>query len=135
MFSRTLEEHERRLLQVLTRLKEYGLKRIWAKWCHFFQTSVRYLGHVVSEHGVETDPEKIEAIKTWPCPKNLKELRSFLGFSGYYRRFIKDYSQIAKPLNDLTSGYPPLKKSCKKGEKEHHYHDPKELFGGRWTTD
>ncbi len=90
---------------------------------------------MVSEHGVETDPEKTEAIKTWPCPKNLKELRSFLGFSGYYRRFIKDYSQIAKPLNDLTSGYPPLKKSCKKAEKEHHYHDPKELFGGRWTTD
>ncbi len=81
------------------------------------------------------DPEKIEAIKTWPGPKNLKELRSIPGFAGYYRRFIKDYSQIVKPLNDLTSGYLPLKKSCKKAEKEHHYHDPKELFVGRWTTD
>ncbi len=103
--------------------------------CRFFQTSVRYLGHVVSEHGIEMDPEKIEAIKIWPGPKNLKELRSIPGFAGYYRRFIKDYSQIVKPLNDLTSGYLPLKKSCKKAEKEHHYHDPKELFVGRWTTD
>lgn len=133
VFSKTLEEHERRLLQVLTRLKEYGLKLSPEK-CRFFQTSVRYLGHIVSERGVETDPEKIEAIKTWPCPRNLKELRSFLGFSGYYRRFIKDYSQIVKPLNDLTSGYPPLRKGCKKAEKECQYYDPKEPFGGRWTT-
>lgn len=113
----------------------FSPKGIWAKTlpekCRFFQTSVRYLGHVVSEHGVE----KIEAIKAWTCPKNRKELRSILGFSGYYRRFIKDYLQIAKPLNDLTSGYSPLKKICKKAEKEHHYHDPKELFGGRWKTD
>ncbi|KAL1254358.1 hypothetical protein QQF64_016587 [Cirrhinus molitorella] len=132
VFSKTLEEHEKRLLQVLACLKEYGLKLSLEK-CHFFQTSVRYLGHVVSEHGVETDPEKIEAIKTWPCPRNLKKLRSFLGFSGYYRRFIKDYSQIAKPLNDLTPGYPSLKKTCKKAEKERQFHDPKEPFGGRWT--
>lgn len=133
VFSASLEEHERRLLQVLARLKEYGLKLSPEK-CRFFQTSVRYLGHVVSEQGVATDPEKIEAIKTWPCPRNLKELRSFLGFSGYYRRFIKDYSQIAKPLNELTSGYPPSRKSCKKAEKEYQYHDPKEPFGGRWTA-
>lgn len=97
VFSKTLEEHERRLLQVLTRLREYGLKLSPEK-CRFFQTSVKYLGHIVSERGVKTDPEKIEAIKTWPRPKTLKELRSFLGFSGYYRRFIKDYSQIVKPL-------------------------------------
>ncbi len=81
VFSSTLEEHERWLLQVLTRLKEYGLKPSPDK-CRFFQTSVRYLGHVVSEHGVEMDPEKIEAIKTWPCPKNLKELKSIPDFSG-----------------------------------------------------
>lgn len=133
VFSQTIEEHERRLLQVLTRLKEYGLKLSPEK-CRFFQTSVKYLGHIVSEHGVETDPEKIEAIKTWPCPKNLKELRSFLGFSGYYRRFIKDYAQIVKPLNELTSGYPPLRKGNKKSAKEGKYHNPKEPFGGRWTS-
>lgn len=77
-------------MRVLTRLKEYGLKLSPEK-CKFFQTSMRYLGHVVSENGVETDPKKVNALKTWPIPKNLKELKSFLGFSSYYRRFIKDY--------------------------------------------
>lgn len=86
---------------MLNRLREYGLKLSPEKY-RFFQTSVRYLGHIVSANEVETDPEKIEAIKTWPIPTTLKQLRSFLGFAGYYRRFIKDYSVIAKPLNDLT---------------------------------
>lgn len=132
IFSDTPEEHERRLINVLSRLKEYGLKLSLEK-CKFFQTSVRYLGHIVSEHGVETDPEKIQALKTWPSPQNLKELRSFLGFSGYYRRFIKDYSRIVKPLNDLTSGYPPLRKSGKKSDRKGQYYNPKEPFGSRWT--
>lgn len=71
IFSDTLEEHERRLLNVLSRLKEYGLKLSLEK-CKFCQTSVRYLGHIVSERGVETDLEKIQALKTWPSPKNLR---------------------------------------------------------------
>lgn len=132
IFSETLEEHERRLLKVLSRLREYGLKLALEK-CKFFQTSVRYLGHIVSERGVETDPEKIEALKTWPSPTNLKELRSFLGFSGYYRRFIKDYSRVVKPLTDLTVGYPPTRKGSKRSEGKGPYHNPKEPFGGRWT--
>lgn len=89
VFSDTLEQHESRLIQVLNRLKEYGLKLSSEKF-KFFQNSVKYLGHIVSQHGVETDPQKIEALKTWPVPKNLKELRSFLGFSGYYRQFVRD---------------------------------------------
>ncbi len=112
VFSRSLEEHEARLIQVLKRLREFGLKLSPEK-CKFCQTSVRYLGHIVSQHGVETDPAKVEALKTWPRSKDLKELRSFLGFSGYYRRFVQDYSKIVKPLNDLTAGYPPLQKSPK----------------------
>ncbi len=71
LFSDTLEEHEHRLVQVLTHLKEYGLKLSPEK-SKKIQTSVRYLGHIVSEHGVETDPDKIEAIKTWPRPQTLK---------------------------------------------------------------
>ncbi len=134
VFSDTLEEHERRLLHVLGRLKDYGLKLSLEK-CKFFQTSVKYLGHIVSENCVEADPQKIEAIKTWPSPKNLKELRSFLGFSGYYRRFIKDYAKVVKPLNGLTVGYPPLQKSCRTKSNEKTYLDPKVPFGGRWTTD
>lgn len=104
VFSNTLEEHENRLLRVLNRLKEYGLKLSPDK-CKFLQSSVRYLGHIVSERGVETDPEKVAALKSWPIPPNLKTLRSFLGFAGYYRRFIREYAKIVKPLNDLTRGY------------------------------
>ncbi|CAI5692272.1 unnamed protein product [Oreochromis niloticus] len=132
VFSKTLEEHEARLMKVLDRLKEYGLKLSPEK-CKFFQTSVRYLGHIVSSKGVETDPEKVEALSTWPVPRDLKQLRSFLGFSGYYRRFIKNYSSIVKPLTDLTSGYPPLRKSTKPKAKSVKYHDPKTPFGERWT--
>lgn len=132
VFSDTLEEHETRLLHVLNRLKDYGLKLSLEK-CKFFQTSVKYLGHIVSRDGVETDPQKIEALKTWPSPRNLKELRSFLGFAGYYRRFIQDFSKIVKPLNDLTVGYPPLRKGCRLKEDGGHYFQPSEPFGGRWT--
>lgn len=134
VFSPTLEEHEKRLLKVLTRLREFGLKLSPEK-CKFFQTSVRYLGHIVSENGVETDPEKTNALKTWPIPKTLKELKSFLGFAGYYRRFIKDYSALVKPLNELTRGYPPLRKSCKDKENSIHYFDPKKPFSDRWTSE
>lgn len=137
VFSRTLEEHEERLMKVLTRLKEFGLKLSPEK-CVFFQTSVRYLGHVVSRDGVQTDPEKISALKTWPVPQTLRELKSFLGFAGYYRRFVKGYSSIVKPLHNLTSGYPPLHKKAKAKQAHtrqntNQYHDPKEPFGGRWT--
>ena len=134
IFSDTLEQHESRLLQVLNRLKEYGLK-LSSEKCMFFQTSVKYLGHIVSQHGVETDPQKIEALKTWPVPENLKQLRSFLGFSGYYRRFVKNYSKITKPLNDLTAGYPPLRKHSQGRGKTHLYFHPKESFGKRWTPE
>lgn len=132
VFSKTLEEHETRLMKVLERLREYGLKLSPEK-CKFFQTSVRYLGHVVSQHGVETDPEKTATLKTWPIPQNLNQLKSFLGFCGYYRRFIKGYSSIAKPLNDLTSGYPPLRRPFKSREVSGQYYDPKEPLYGRWT--
>lgn len=83
VFSNTLEEHESRFIHVLNCLREYGLKLSPNK-CKFFQTSVCYLGHIVPSDGVKTDPEKVQALKTWPRPQNLKELQSFLRFSGYY---------------------------------------------------
>lgn len=135
VFSKTLEEHEARLLQVLKCLTEYGLKLSPTK-CKFFQTSVQYLDHIVSQNGVETDPAKIEALKTWPRPRNLKELKSFLGFAGYYRRFIQDFSKMTRPLNDLTIGYPPLQKKQRRDPKKSiQYWDPKEQFGDRWTQE
>ena len=73
--------------------------------CDFLKCSVKYLGHVVSRNGLETDPEKTEALASWPEPHNIKTLRSFLGFTGCYRRFIRDYAKIVKPLDDLLVGH------------------------------
>ena len=73
---------------------------------------------MVSEQGVQTDPDKIEALASWPEPSSIKELRSFLGFTGYYRRFIKDYARIVKPLNDLLIGHPTSKSSDRHQEKK-----------------
>ena len=65
----------------------------------------------MSEAGIRTDPEKTKTVKNWPVPKNVKEVRAYLGFTGYYRRFIKDYAKIAKPLNDLFVGHCTSKKT------------------------
>lgn len=92
--------------------EEYGLKLAPEK-CIFAQTSVRYIGHIVSDKGVQTDPNKVTALKTWPVPRNLKELWSFLGFFSYYHHFVKDFSKKVKLLNDLTSGYPPTRQGIK----------------------
>lgn len=96
----------------------------------FFQTSVKYLGHVVSHNGIEMDPDKIKALTSLPVPQNLKELRFFLGFTRYYRRFVHSYSGIVKPLNNFTSGNPPSQKELKPKLKSNTYLNPKEPFGG-----
>ena len=64
---------------------------------------VKYVGHIVSEHGVEPDPDKITKVKNWPIPCNSEEVRQFLGFAGYYRKFIKDFTKIARPLIDVMA--------------------------------
>lgn len=99
LFSKSLEEHKDHLTQVFDILQKNKLYARWEK-CSFGQTEVEYLGHVISQEGVATDPSKIKAIKDWPTPKNITKLRSFLGLSGYYRRFIKDYGVICRPLFD-----------------------------------
>ena len=104
IYSSTFEEHLERLGAVIARLKDHNLK-FKASKCEFFKTKVSYLGHVVSEEGVETEPEKIEALNTWPILKNVKDVRAFLGFTGYYRRFLRNYASIARPLNDLLVGH------------------------------
>lgn len=117
IFSETFEEHIKRIEAVFSRLQQHGLKLKPSK-CEFFKNSVTYLGHVVSEHGVETDPDKIKALSDWPEPHNIKTLRSFLGFTGYYRRYIRDYARIVKPLNDLLVGHPTNKHAVSAQKKE-----------------
>lgn len=136
VFSETLEEHELRLLRVLQRLKDYGLKLSHEK-CQFFRTSVKYLGHVVDAEGVHTDPEKISALRDWPRPTNREELKRFLGFAGYYRRFVEGYSKIAKPLNALTAGYSSARKRGKlyKRERSKHNVKPRAPFDAEWTVE
>ena len=70
----------------------------------FLKDRLEYLGHVVSSQGIKTNPKKITAIINWPQPKNITQVRSFLGFCNYYRKFIKGYTQIAKPLYQLITG-------------------------------
>ena len=94
IFSDTFVAHLDRLEAVFQRLHTYK----------FFKKQVTYLGHVVSEEGIKTDPEKIRVLKNWPVPKSVKDVRKFLGFTGYYRRFIKGFSTIVHPPNDLLIG-------------------------------
>ena len=116
VFSKTFSEHLERLEGVFDRLAKHNLKLKPSK-CEFFTSSVRYLGHIVSDKGIETDPDKTSALETWPVPQNVKALRSLLGFTGYYRRFVKDYSKLVKPLNDLLIGHPTNKASKAKRKK------------------
>ena len=81
--------------------------------CHFFKQSIKYLGHIISAKGVNTDPDKISTVRDWPVPILAKELLSFLGFVGYYRRFIRNFSQIAPPLYEVTTGVPSKRKKIK----------------------
>ena len=104
-----------RLDQVFCRLAEYNLK-IKPSKCEFFKTRTTYLGHVVSADGIEADPVKIEAVKNWPTPKSVKQVRQFLGFVGYYRRFIKGFASIARPLNNLLIGH-PTKRTTQRNNK------------------
>jgi len=101
VFSKTFEEHCDRLAAVFGRLGRHTLKLKPAK-CHLFQRAVTFLGHVVSEEGIQCDPDKVAAIATWPRPMNTTEVRTFCGLASYYRSFVQDFARIAGPLHELT---------------------------------
>ena len=92
--------HLQRLEKVLLKLQEANLKLKLSK-CRFLQTRIEYLGHVVDSEGVHPNPDKVKAIAEWPVPVNVDRLRSFLGLAGYYRSFVRSFSQIASPLTAL----------------------------------
>ncbi len=100
--SSTVDEQIARLRLVFQKLQDTGLKLKPSK-CQWFLYEVRYLGHIVSAEGISTDPDKIAAVAKWPVPVKAPDLRSFLGFTSYYRRFIKNYLRIAKPLHELVA--------------------------------
>lgn len=100
IYSTTKEQHAQHLRKVFEILRANQLY-LKATKCSFAQTSLEYLGHIISDQGVATDPTKISVMLHWPTPTNMTELRAFLGLTGYYRRFVKGYGMIAKPLTLL----------------------------------
>ena len=101
VMSKSFDEHLENLSKVISCLQKADLK-LHPKKCDLFKEKVSFLGHVVSSEGVATDPEKLESVKNWPVPKNLKQVRSFIGFCSYYRRYVKGFSTVARPLHKLT---------------------------------
>lgn len=101
VWSATVQDHMARLREIFTRLREAHLKLQPSK-CQFLKSEVSFLGHRISEAGVATDPDKVGAVRNWPTPMNVEQLRTFVGFASYYRRFVKGFADIAAPLHRLT---------------------------------
>ena len=101
VMGKTLEEHNTNLAGVFVRLRESGLK-VKPKKCSFAQAQVTYFGHIVSAKGVQTDPQKLEVVRTFPQPTDVKSLRSALEMVSYYRRFIPQFAKVAGPHHSLT---------------------------------
>jgi len=96
IYGPNLKEHNKKLIQVLDRLRGHNLK-LQPDKCEFW-----YLGHIITEDGIQPDPNKLCAVEKFPVPRKVKDVQSFLGLAGYYRKFIEDFSKIAKPLTKLT---------------------------------
>ncbi|XP_063845408.1 uncharacterized protein LOC135091586 [Scylla paramamosain] len=103
VFARSVDEHLDRLEGMLKLLRKHGLKLKPSK-CHILKPQVRYLGFIISKGGINTDPEKIRAVQEWPVPRTVREVRAFVAFCSFYRRFVKKFAKVAAPLHALMSG-------------------------------
>jgi len=101
IFTKTLHEHQEIVNEVLKRLQKHDLY-LRPEKCEFEKEEIEYLGLIIREGQVKMDPGKVDAIRNWPVPKSLREVRGFLGFSNFYQWFIQYFSKIARPLHDLT---------------------------------
>lgn len=121
LHSSTIDEHIERLETVFSRLRSHGLKLEPTK-CVLFRSEVKFLGHILTPDGVRTDPEKVAAIRDWPTPLTLRGLRQFTGLAAYYRRFVKHFAAIAKPLYRLIGD------AAREGKKQ-------KRLGDSWTME
>ena len=124
IYSKTIEEHVRLVEEVLQALERHDLY-IELEKSDFHKPEVEFLGHIIGVNGIRMDPKKVEAVKNWPTPRNVKDVQSFTGFCNYYRRFIKDYSKIAAPLHRFTKKGIPFKWN---EEAEQSFQQIKELI-------
>ena len=100
-FFRTAEEHIARLREVFQRFKDANLKIIPLK-CEFLRQNLPFLGHIVSREGIQVDLIKTSPVRQYPVPKSVTEIKSFLGLCSYYRRYVRNFAAIARPLHQLT---------------------------------
>jgi hypothetical protein len=115
IFSATIEEHRQVVQEVLKRLEQYDLY-LRPEKCEFEQQEIEYLGLIIGGSEVKMDPSKVAAVKDWKTPTNLREVRGFIGFANFYRRFIKDFAKITRPLHDLTKKNTPFEWSTRQQE-------------------
>ena len=101
IFSKNEEDHLRHLEEVFCQLRQAELKMKCSK-CDFFKSEIHYLGHLISAHGINPLPDKLDTIKNMPVPKDTKEIKQFLGLTGYYRSFVPRFADISRPLTQLT---------------------------------
>jgi hypothetical protein len=119
IYSEIVEEHEEHLRIVLERLRQQKLYAKFSK-CEFWMEKVAFLGHVLSAEGTAVDPSKVESVTKWEQPLNMTDIRSFLGMAGYYRRFIENFSKIAKPMMELLKNNTKFEwsKACERSFQE-----------------
>jgi hypothetical protein len=127
IFSKNEEDHDKHLRMVLQKLRENQLYAKLKK-CEFWLKEVSFLDHIISEGGILVDPSKVKDVLSWNTPQNVLNIRSFLGLAGYYRRFIKGFSKISKPMKELLANgkifeWTPRREACFSRIEEKTYYD------------